>query len=353
MPATPAAADPDQRAALVAKADQRLDQQVELAGQGLIQYFRLVLQDLPYAGQPSLLGDAHRLAIERLVERASRMDIRIVSVVGHTSEPGSAAYNQQLSVQRAQAAFDHLVHAVETSGLFDDNTLVAGITPQGRGETQPAEPTADGADHPLNRRVEIAYRLRLVFPQPEGGAVPRSRWWKVDFAAAGSLFVVQAGLGTLSMLPDDETGQGQTISRPLSWESLGITVGLGKALRKLGATRRMPKVSRLGRALDPKLGGNYARTEAFLNAIGFEVGLVSGGGEFFTPEPLSLHEMSRFNFASVSGNLSFGGSGEGALLMLHSPYFFASTVIYGVAMDVAVPNLSLGFVPAGWVQVDV
>lgn len=352
VPASTPDAITAQREALVAKVEQQLSQQVDLAGQGLVQYFRVVLQDLPYAGAPSLLLDEHRQALDRLVDRASRMEIRIISIVGHTSEPGSSVYNQQLAEQRAQAVFEHLLQAIEDHPLFDDNTLVAGITPQGWGESQPAQPTPDGSDHPLNRRVEIAYRLKIVFPQPPGGSVPRSRYWKVDFSAGGGIFL-EAGLGTLTMLPDDETGQGQELSRPLTYESLGISLGLASYLKKLKAVARFPKVQRLVGWLDPDLGGNYVRTEAFLKEIGFGVDLVSGGGEFFTGEALSFQEMSRFNFASVTGNLSVVAGAEGVLMMLHSPHFFAYTIIYGTAFDLSVPDLSLGFVPAAWVQVNV
>ena len=103
--------------------------------------------------------------------------------------------------------------------------------------------------------------------------------------------------------------------------------------------------------LDSNLPGNYKRTEDFLKNAGFSVDVVSQGGEFETGEPLSFAEMASFNFSTVTGNISLGASGSGSLVMLHSGYFFASTVIYGGGLNIAFPDVALNFVPAAWVQV--
>lgn len=362
QPAVEQAAVDQQREALVDKVEQSVTHKAVLGNQGLILHFRVVLQDMPFGGLPSLLLDEHRAAIDKLVERALTHDIKIFSITGHTSEPGTDAFNQDLSVQRAEAAFNYLQLIVDGDPSFTDDTLYASIRRQGFGEEQLAVDMADDSDSPLNRRVEISYRIKIIFPQPPGGVVPRSRNWKIDFSAGGGLgsgtgnksrFAIgfEGGGGSLTMLPDGENNQFATIQKQLTYESLGVSVGFLSVLKKLKFVKKLPKIRRLLRVLDAKLPGNFRRTEDLLRNAGFSVDIVSQGGEFATDEPLSFAEMANFNFSTVSGNVSLGASGTGSLVMLHSSYFFASTVIYGGGMNVAFPDVALNFVPAAWVQV--
>lgn len=362
MSANTQPATEEQRKALVAKIEQKLIHKDVLNGKALILHYRVLLQDLPLAGHPGLLLDDHREAIEKLVDKAAGEDVEIVSIIGHTSEPGSTQYNEMLALQRAQAVFDHLRSTVDQDPRFTSNSLYAQIRVEGRGETQPVVAMEGQADNALNRRVEIGYRLKVVFPQPDGANVPRSRYWKVDFAAGGgggtslgpkTSIGLEAGIGSLTMLPDAETGQTQTIEKLLTYEMLGVSVGLLSYLRNLKFLMRFPRVRRLIQFLDPTLGGNYKRTEDFLKTLGFSTDLASEGGEFTTDEPLSFAEMAKFNFATVSASLSLAASGAGSLIMLHSPYFFTYVVIYGGGLKISFPDASLNFVPAAWVQVQV
>lgn len=72
-----------------------------------------------------------------------------ISVIGHTDRVGSLEDNDRLSLQRAQTVRDLLVQA----GV-DAST----ITIAGRGEREPAVPTADEVPMAQNRRVEINLR---------------------------------------------------------------------------------------------------------------------------------------------------------------------------------------------------
>ena len=65
---------------------------------------------------------------------------------GYTDLSGSAAYNQKLSVRRADAVKAELVRL---------GVPATSITAIGRGESNPLVPTADGVREPQNRRVEI------------------------------------------------------------------------------------------------------------------------------------------------------------------------------------------------------
>ena len=68
------------------------------------------------------------------------------SVTGHTDRAGPADYNLALSLRRADAVRAAMV----ARGAEPDGIFVAG-----RGEAEPAMPTADGVRDQANRRVEI------------------------------------------------------------------------------------------------------------------------------------------------------------------------------------------------------
>jgi outer membrane protein OmpA-like peptidoglycan-associated protein len=69
-----------------------------------------------------------------------------LTVTGHTDRSGSDAYNDKLSVRRAQAVSEMLVAQGADRGK---------LTVTGHGESEPKVPTPDGERNPTNRRVEI------------------------------------------------------------------------------------------------------------------------------------------------------------------------------------------------------
>jgi outer membrane protein OmpA-like peptidoglycan-associated protein len=69
-----------------------------------------------------------------------------IEVDGYTDLSGTAAYNQKLSVRRAQT--------VQTE-LVKDGVPATEISIHGYGESNPLVPTAKGVREPQNRRVEI------------------------------------------------------------------------------------------------------------------------------------------------------------------------------------------------------
>lgn len=73
-------------------------------------------------------------------------DVRVL-VAGHTDSRGDAEYNQELSMERAQAATDHLI----TAGLDAQQLMLVGL-----GETEPVASNETEAGRQKNRRVEIA-----------------------------------------------------------------------------------------------------------------------------------------------------------------------------------------------------
>ncbi len=81
--------------------------------------------------------------VANILQRYPRSSIRII---GHTDNVGSAAYNQRLSEDRANAVAWNL----EDSGLNPQR-----ISTEGRGESQPRASNDSEAGRQLNRRVEM------------------------------------------------------------------------------------------------------------------------------------------------------------------------------------------------------
>lgn len=84
--------------------------------------------------------------IDSAVQYLSTCNWSGLVVTGHTDRSGSDAYNDALSLHRAQAVSSMLAAKGVASSL---------LTVTGRGEGEPKVPTADGERTPQNRRVEI------------------------------------------------------------------------------------------------------------------------------------------------------------------------------------------------------
>jgi OOP family OmpA-OmpF porin len=79
-------------------------------------------------------------------EIKARKDVKGINVIGHTDTSGKTAYNQRLSLKRANAVRDGLV----SRGVPADLVHV-----EGRGKNDLLVQTADGVREPANRRAQI------------------------------------------------------------------------------------------------------------------------------------------------------------------------------------------------------
>lgn len=69
-----------------------------------------------------------------------------ITATGHTDTSGPESYNMALSLRRANAVKDALVH---------EGVPATSIDATGVGESRPLVPTGDGVREPQNRRAEI------------------------------------------------------------------------------------------------------------------------------------------------------------------------------------------------------
>jgi outer membrane protein OmpA-like peptidoglycan-associated protein len=99
-------------------------------------------------GKDELTPDSRQVVDRVVAEIAGRPAAEVV-VIGHTDRVGSVAFNDALSLRRAQRVRDDLVRL----GVGADRIEVAG-----RGEREPLVPTEDEVAEPRNRRVEISVR---------------------------------------------------------------------------------------------------------------------------------------------------------------------------------------------------
>ncbi len=90
-------------------------------------------------------GDAQQ-AIRTVSETAERCNWNSFRVVGHTDLSGSNAYNDALSMRRADA----IANMMASLGIDRSQMSVSA-----EGESNPRVPTEDGVRSPQNRRVEV------------------------------------------------------------------------------------------------------------------------------------------------------------------------------------------------------
>jgi len=92
------------------------------------------------------LTDRARQIVATAASASTHVQTTRLEVNGYTDLSGTAAYNQKLSIRRAQSVQTELVH---------DGVPMSEISIHGFGESNPLVPTAAGVREPQNRRVEI------------------------------------------------------------------------------------------------------------------------------------------------------------------------------------------------------
>ncbi|HEX2603045.1 MAG TPA: OmpA family protein [Oxalicibacterium sp.] len=94
----------------------------------------------------AVLKPEGKAKLNDLVSKLKDINLEVIIAVGHTDSIGSDAYNQKLSVRRAEAVKSYLVSkGVESNRVYTE----------GKGEKQPVATNKTAAGRAQNRRVEI------------------------------------------------------------------------------------------------------------------------------------------------------------------------------------------------------
>lgn len=94
----------------------------------------------------SVLKPEGRAKLDDLVGKIQGINLEVIIAVGHTDSVGTAAYNQRLSVRRAEAVKAYLVSkGIEKNRVYTE----------GKGKTQPIADNRTAAGRAKNRRVEV------------------------------------------------------------------------------------------------------------------------------------------------------------------------------------------------------
>jgi OOP family OmpA-OmpF porin len=133
---TPATAAPgcDGAIAATAAASPIAASKVTLNADALFDFDKSVLKPAAIASLDSLAGKVKSLTLE------------VIVAVGHTDSVGTDAYNQKLSIRRAEAVKKHLVNqGIEARRIYVE----------GKGESQPVADNKTAEGRAKNRRVQI------------------------------------------------------------------------------------------------------------------------------------------------------------------------------------------------------
>ena len=94
----------------------------------------------------SVVKKEGKAKLDKLVDNSKSMNLEVMIAVGHTDSIGTDAYNQKLSVRRAEAVKKYLV----SKGVAKNRVYT-----EGKGEKQPVADNKTAAGRAKNRRVEV------------------------------------------------------------------------------------------------------------------------------------------------------------------------------------------------------
>jgi OOP family OmpA-OmpF porin len=94
----------------------------------------------------SVIKPAAKASLDSLAGKVKSLTLEVIVAVGHTDSVGTDAYNQKLSIRRAEAVKKHLVsQGIEAKRIYVE----------GKGESQPVADNKTAEGRAKNRRVQI------------------------------------------------------------------------------------------------------------------------------------------------------------------------------------------------------
>ena len=94
----------------------------------------------------AILKPEGKSKLDDLASKMQGINVEVIIAVGHTDSVGKDAYNQKLSIRRAEAVKAYLqAKGIEANRIYTE----------GKGETQPVDSNKTAAGRAKNRRVEI------------------------------------------------------------------------------------------------------------------------------------------------------------------------------------------------------
>jgi OOP family OmpA-OmpF porin len=102
--------------------------------------------DTTFDFDKAVLKPDGKAKLDDLASKLQGMNLEVIIAVGHTDSVGNDAYNQRLSVRRAEAVKAYLVSkGIEANRVYTE----------GKGEKQPVADNKSAAGRAQNRRVEV------------------------------------------------------------------------------------------------------------------------------------------------------------------------------------------------------
>jgi OOP family OmpA-OmpF porin len=109
----------------------------------------------------AVLKPEGKTKLDEVVTKLSSINLEVIIAVGHTDSVGSDAYNEKLSVRRAEAVKAYLVgKGIEKNRVYTE----------GKGKKQPVAENKTAAGRAKNRRVEIEF---VGTKKPSGPAIEK------------------------------------------------------------------------------------------------------------------------------------------------------------------------------------
>ncbi len=109
---------------------------------------QLVLRGVNFEYNSAMLTAQDRSILDSVVDILAQRPAFDVNVVGHTDSAGPDAYNQDLSLRRANAVRDYLI----SKGIPREK-----LSADGRGESEPVESNDTAEGRAMNRRVTLEF----------------------------------------------------------------------------------------------------------------------------------------------------------------------------------------------------